>query len=258
MCQQWSYISLEWSHQYDLSNVCITINHIWMLYQNFLLGLSCRIFVISIYYIFFISWNSHGIIHLVHSYKYFDFWINNLWNWISGSMKKEWYISQVNGSSDVVSGIQFPLLVMPLKESFHESFVHSSTLKVFYWSISDGPKDIQYASISGNLQHILLSNHWGRVTHLCVGNLAIIGSHNGLSPRRRQVIVPSNAGLLSIGSSGTNFDELSIKILTFSFKKMHLKVSSAKWRPYCPGLNVLKQGKYGAAHHWNNCVTLVI
>ena len=31
-----------------------------------------------------------------------------------------------------------------------------------------------------------------------------------------------------------------IEILTFSFMKMRLNVSSAKWRPFCLGLNVLK------------------
>ena len=30
--------------------------------------------------------------------------------------------------------------------------------------------------------------HWGRVTHICVGNLTIIGSDDGLSPGRRQAI----------------------------------------------------------------------
>ena len=32
-------------------------------------------------------------------------------------------------------------------------------------------------------------NHWGRVTHICVGKLTIIGSDNGLSPEQRQVII---------------------------------------------------------------------
>ena len=32
-------------------------------------------------------------------------------------------------------------------------------------------------------------NHWGRVTHICVGKLAIIGSDNGLSPERHQAII---------------------------------------------------------------------
>ena len=82
--------------------------------------------------------------------------------------------------------------------------------------------------------------HWGRVTHICVGNLTIIGSDNGLSPGRRQAITWTNVGILLIGTLGTNFSEMLIEIHTFSFKKIHLKMSSGKWRPFCPGLNVLK------------------
>ena len=83
--------------------------------------------------------------------------------------------------------------------------------------------------------------HWGRVTHIYVGNLTIIGSDNGLSPGRRQAIIWTSAGILLIGPLGTNFSEILIEILTFSFKEMRLKVSSAKWRPYCLGLNVLSR-----------------
>ena len=83
--------------------------------------------------------------------------------------------------------------------------------------------------------------HSGRVTHICVGNLTTTGSDNGLSPDRLQAIIWSNAGLLLIGPLGTNFSEILIVILTFSFKKMRLKVSSAKRRPFCLGLNVLKE-----------------
>ena len=36
------------------------------------------------------------------------------------------------------------------------------------------------------------------VTHICVGNLTIIGSDNGLSPDRRQAIIWINAGILLI------------------------------------------------------------
>ena len=74
--------------------------------------------------------------------------------------------------------------------------------------------------------------HWGRVTHLCVGNLTIIGSDNGLSPGRRQAIIWTSAGILLTGPLGTNFSEVLIGIQTFSLKKMHLKMSSAKWRPF--------------------------
>ena len=81
--------------------------------------------------------------------------------------------------------------------------------------------------------------HWGRVTHICVGELTIIVSDNGLSPGRRQAIIWTNAGILLIGPYETNFSEILIEILTFSFTKMSLKLSSAKWRPFCLGLNVL-------------------
>ena len=86
---------------------------------------------------------------------------------------------------------------------------------------------------------IAVLTHWGRGTHICVGNLAIIGSENGLSPSRRQAIIWTNAGILLIGPLETNFSEILIEILTFSFKKMRMKVSSAKWRPFCLGLNML-------------------
>ena len=69
--------------------------------------------------------------------------------------------------------------------------------------------------------------------------LTIIGSDNGLSPDRRQAIIWTNVEILLIGPLGTNFSEILIKILTFSFKKMRLKVSSVKRRPFCLGLNVL-------------------
>ena len=62
--------------------------------------------------------------------------------------------------------------------------------------------------------------HWGRVTHICVSKLIMIGSDNGLSPDRRQAIIWTNAGLLLIGPLGTNVSDILIEILEFSFKKM--------------------------------------
>ena len=73
---------------------------------------------------------------------------------------------------------------------------------------------------------------WGRVTHICIDKLTIIGSDNGLSPGLSQAIIWTIAGILLIGPLGTNFSEILIKIITFSFKKMPLKVSSAKWRQF--------------------------
>ena len=76
------------------------------------------------------------------------------------------------------------------------------------------------------------------MTHIGVGKLTIIGSNNGLSPSRRQAIIWINAGILLNGPLGTNFNEILIEIPTFSFKKMHLKMS-AKRRLFGLGLNVL-------------------
>ena len=63
---------------------------------------------------------------------------------------------------------------------------------------------------------------------VCVGKSTIIASDNGLSPDRRQAIIWTNAGILLIRSLGTNFSDFLSEIRAFSFKKMHLKMSSAK------------------------------
>ena len=105
--------------------------------------------------------------------------------------------------------------------------------------------------------HFILSlvlqnlTHWGRVTHIWVGNLTTIGSDNGLSPVRCQAIIWTNAGILLNGPLWTNFIEILIEIPTFPFKKMCLKVSSAKWRPFCLGLNVLSNPRWWSLNALN-------
>ena len=61
--------------------------------------------------------------------------------------------------------------------------------------------------------HVYLT-HWGRVTHIFVSKLSINGSDNVLWPGWHV---------------GTYWSENVIEIHTFSFAKMHLKMSSAKW-----------------------------
>ena len=90
------------------------------------------------------------------------------------------------------------------------------------------------------LSHWFGLTHWGWVTHICVSKLTIISSDNGLSPGRHQAIIWTNAGILLIGPLRTNFSEISIEIYAVSIKKMHLKMLSWKWRPFCLCLNVLK------------------
>ena len=71
-------------------------------------------------------------------------------------------------------------------------------------------------------------NHWGRVTHICVGKLTIIGSDNGLSPGRRQAIIWTNAGILLISPQGRNFNEILIEIW-----KCRLRNGIHLYRPQC-------------------------
>ena len=69
--------------------------------------------------------------------------------------------------------------------------------------------------------------------------------------------------ILSIGPLGTNFNELSIGIQIFYFKKMHFKMASAEWRPFSLGLNVLILVCYFSLQWWTVsfralCFVLVI
>ena len=95
----------------------------------------------------------------------------------------------------------------------------------------------------------LMFNSLKLMTHIYVSTLSIIGSDNGFS-RLAGTITWTNAGILLIWPLGTNFSEMLMEIHTFSFKKMHLKMSSGKWRPFCLYLHVLKPLVSVAACHW--------
>ena len=112
---------------------------------------------------------------------------------------------------------------------------------------------------------VLCFTHWGRekvlfhiITFLFENmylkwsakypvNYISLGSCNGLSPVRRQSIIWTNADLLLICPLGTNFNEIWIQVLIFPFKKMRLKISSAKWHPFYPGgwVNTLRSRQNG-------------
>ena len=97
------------------------------------------------------------------------------------------------------------------------------------------------------------------MTHICVNKLTIIGLDNGLSPGWRQAIIWTNDGILLIGPLGTNFSEILIEILTFSLKKIRLKMSSVKYCPFRLGLNVLtcldSHVHIQNQMHWCSCWT---
>ena len=102
-----------------------------------------------------------------------------------------------------------------------------------------GDKQLPLIHIFVNRPQWVKLIYWRRGRHRCVNNLTIIGSDNGLSPGRRQALIWTNTGILLIWLLGTNPNETLIDFHTYSFTKMHLKMSSKNWRPFCLSLNVL-------------------
>ena len=92
--------------------------------------------------------------------------------------------------------------------------------------------------------------------HICISKIIIIDSGNGLSPVWCLAIIWSNAGILLIGALGTNFNEILFEIRKFSFKKMHLKMSSVKWQLFCLGLNVLTSADPVLTWYMNLIITV--
>ena len=113
-------------------------------------------------------------------------------------------------------------------------------------------KEINFKMTSAKWRPVTLClnvlTYWSWVKHICISTLTIIGSDNGLSPDRCQAIIWTNAGILLIGSLGTNWSEILIEIYTFLLRKMHLKMLSGIWQPFCPCLNVLTLNVQGPSY----------
>ena len=75
-----------------------------------------------------------------------------------------------------------------------------------------------YCPLSKHEHHHMLTHWGGRVTHVRVCKLTIIGSVNGVSLGWLQCIIWINAGILLIGPLGTDFSEILIRFQTFAFK----------------------------------------
>ena len=87
-------------------------------------------------------------------------------------------------------------------------------------------------------------NPWGRVTHICVSKLTIIGSDNDMSHGRRQAINGTNAGILLM--------RLQWIINSYIFVQENAsKMSFEKWLPFCLGLNLLRN-KYVMTSTYNH------
>ena len=74
----------------------------------------------------------------------------------------------------------------------------------------------------------------GRMAHICVSKkkaVTVLGI--GLSPERRQAITRTNAGMLLIEHPRIDLTENWIETWNISLMKTHLKMLSAKRRPFC-------------------------
>ena len=161
---------------------------------------------------------------------------------------------------------EMPLLLLisnfhtQIKDKYLEHFLWNcpqvNAIRLHWWLVNIGSGNGLVSSGNNPLPEQMLShnelghNEWthsGQLMHICISKLSltIIGSNNGLSPGRCWAIILTNAGILLIGPLGTNFNDILIEIHTFSFKKMYFKMSSAKWWPFCLGLNVLIWRNHG-------------
>ena len=84
------------------------------------------------------------------------------------------------------------------------------------WNITLSLKTGYVSRLKNSCINLVAQNatltHWGRVTHICIRKLTLIGPDNGLSPIQRQATIWTNAGILIIGPLGTNFCEIWVKI----------------------------------------------
>ena len=98
---------------------------------------------------------------------------------------------------------------------------------------------------SVNPDHCLIEAEWPIYASAQHANIA---SDNGLSPVRRQAIIWTNAGILSIRPRVTYFSGILIEIPQFHSTKCTWKCRLRKWRPSCLSLNMLIY--YILVQHW--------
>ena len=98
--------------------------------------------------------------------------------------------------------------------------------------------------------------HWGRVTHIRVSKLTIIGSDNDLSPGRRRAIIWNSAGILLNWPFGTNFREILIEFKHFRWRNAFENVVCETASTFL-GLNKLNELNFilQQATGWNYWVT---
>ena len=102
---------------------------------------------------------------------------------------------------------------------------------LFWGGLSNNPKCIMGFLKTHESNNSL--RHWGRVTHICFTKQWLI--NNGLAPGHHLKQCWDIINWTLKNNLQWNFNQNSY----ISFKKMHLKMLSVKWCPFCLCLNVL-------------------
>ena len=167
--------------------------------------------------------------------------INQFWESNIPYVPMDSYLGAVSIRKTVLPGMAIPMLKIrrPLGRLIFNMGIAIPDKTVFL--IETAPCCFLFCTTTKHpfWNHSLTAAEWH--IYALISKLTSIGSHNGLLPGQGQVIIWTNAGILLIGHLGINFSEILIEINAFSFKKMHLKMSSGRRRPFCLGLNVLSQ-----------------
>ena len=143
------------------------------------------------------------------------------------------YIKSIHPYLICISSTATVLLQSKPRSKKSRNIIHISPYctKIVIWTC------LQNASIFVQVSNVL--THWGRVMHICVCKLIIIGCDNGLLLGRCQAIIWANAGILLVTPSGINFIEISSEIQHFHSIKCIWKCCLQNDGHFVSGLNVL-------------------
>ena len=145
--------------------------------------------------------------------------------WLAASLAQSQYLNQY-----------WLVISWPLGNKFERHLNQNKSIFITKTNAFENVVCKMESLFSSVLSPNVFLTHWGWVTHICVSKLTSIGSDNGLSPVRCRTIIWNNAVILLIGLLGANYIEILTKIHTFSVKKMHLKILSAKCLQFCLSL----------------------
>ena len=169
-----------------------------------------------------------------------NFFTRSAWQWIVTI-----FFASLSFRGHCLDQCQLPVLV-----SVHLSSPQSLLATIFH--ISDlcmvRPSAFPWTWILERLRQVC--SYLGLFSHILMVGWPVWLAPSAV-PCRHQAIIWTSAGILLITPLGTKFSEILIKIHTFLFRKMHLKMLSGKWRPFCLRLNVLRP-----SHAHEPCLTV--